>query len=182
MTVLQAAAVRCPGQQRRPDGPPYLRRPSPGLFLTVPFKTLDTKISDLVPSLTDIKSHGPLMWWPEHASTTCPRLFNTMRSPADAVAAVPSAVGRLPTTTQPPGKVVRAVVSPTFPTVDLGEGVTVPAPEISTILVPVPWRLVASLKLLISVLPVYQSADCLPYWGDPVGIQVAVGRHGGSHV
>jgi hypothetical protein len=31
-------------------------------------------------------------------STTCPNLFNTMRSPADAVGAVPSVVGRLPTT------------------------------------------------------------------------------------
>src|SRR5258706_16365816 len=48
-------------------------------------------------------------------STGLPRLSSTIRHPACAVADVPSAVGRLPTITQPVCNTASAVVSPTPP-------------------------------------------------------------------
>ena len=69
-------------------------------------------------------------------------------------------VGRLPTTTQPPGRVVSAVVRPTPPGQAPGSGPsswlkveTAPEGATSTMVVPVPCRLAESLKLLTSVFP-----------------------------
>ena len=58
---------------------------------------------------------GPLILPPDQVSTGVPALLRTIRQPDCAVAEVPSLVGRLPTTTQPPGRVIRAVVRPTPP-------------------------------------------------------------------
>jgi len=52
---------------------------------------------------------------PENVSTDCPLLLSTIRHPAPAAAAVPSVVGRLPTTTKPELRATSAVVSPTPP-------------------------------------------------------------------
>src|ERR1035441_2956554 len=81
---------------------------------TVPLRTLVKNNSVMGPALTEVMSHGPLMAPPEKVSTTCPELLSTRRQPAP-VMMLPSLVGRLPTTTQPPGRTDRAVVSPTPP-------------------------------------------------------------------
>ena len=74
---------------------------------------------------------------------------------------MPLADGVLPTTTHPPRSTARAVVSPTPPGHDpvrsdlviCANRVWWPPGEISTIVVPVPWRLAALLKLLTSTSP-----------------------------
>src|SRR3974377_54338 len=95
-------------------------------------------------------------------SASCPLLLMTSRHPDCAVALVPSVVGRLPTTTQPPGRMPRAVVRPTPP----GHGpgsleasicantvcCWLPG-ETCTIVVPVPCRLPELLKLLTRTSP-----------------------------
>src|SRR5215467_16285242 len=95
-------------------------------------------------------------------SATCPLLLMTSRQPACAVAPVPSAVGRLPTTTQPPGRMPRAVVRPTPPGHGPGSEEAVICAntvcfwlpgETCTIVVPVPCWFAALLKLLTSTLP-----------------------------
>src|SRR3974390_2122445 len=94
-------------------------------------------------------------------SATCPWLLITSRHPAWAVAEVPSVVGRLPTTTQPPGRIPSAVVRPTPPGQGPGSVVASiwantdcwPRGEICTIVVPVPWRLALLLKLLTRTFP-----------------------------
>ena len=60
-------------------------------------------------------SHGPLMPRPANVSTTRPKLLSTSRHPALARRRRPSAVGRLPTTTHPLFRMVRAVVRPIPP-------------------------------------------------------------------
>src|SRR5208282_4163496 len=67
------------------------------------------------PTSTDVMSHGPLMLLPDQVSTGTPSSLRTIRQPASAVADVPSVVGRLPTTTHPPGRTANAVVRPTPP-------------------------------------------------------------------
>src|SRR5262252_10794311 len=94
-------------------------------------------------------------------SATFPLLLMTSRHPACAVAAVPSVVGRLPTSTQPPGRMPRAVVRPTPPGHGPGSEeasicantVCWPPGEICTIVVPVPCRLFELLKLLTRTSP-----------------------------
>src|SRR5262249_28366461 len=82
---------------------------------TVPFSTLLTNSTATLPALMVAMSQGPLMPWPAMVLATCPMLLMTSRQPAFAVALVPSVVGRLPTTTQPPGRIPSAVVRPTPP-------------------------------------------------------------------
>jgi len=94
-------------------------------------------------------------------SATWPWLLMTSRHPAFAVADMPFVVGRLPTTTQPPGRMPRAVVRPTPP----GHGpgrldflmcantVRCPPGETCTIVVPVPCRFLELLKLLTRTWP-----------------------------
>ncbi len=81
-------------------------------------------------------------------------------------------VGRLPTTTQPPGSIASAVVRPTPPGHAPGSGpwiwakvLTDPHGETCTMVVPVPCELAALLKLLTRVSP----ATSLPVdWGTTV--------------
>src|SRR5271155_2023493 len=82
----------------------------------------------------------------------------------------PVPVGRLPTTTQPPGRIESAVVSPTPPGHESETGrdpmfanvVAVPLGLTSIIVVPVPCTFALSLKLLTSVSPLMSSptVDC----------------------
>src|SRR5579872_5621959 len=83
--------------------------------LTVPFRTLVTKSSANPLSWTDVRSHGPLMFPPDHVSTGDPTLLRTIRHPASGVPVPASVTGRLPTTTNPLLRTVSAVVSPTPP-------------------------------------------------------------------
>ena len=77
------------------------------------------------------------------------------------MAAEPSLVGRLPATTQPPRRIVSAVVRPT-PSGHLpgsvaaliwAKALSLPFGETWTIVVPVPWKFFELLKLLIRMLP-----------------------------
>src|SRR6516225_9719600 len=86
-----------------------------------------------------------------------------MRQPAGfrAGSAPPCAVGRLPTTTQPPGRMPSAVVSPMPPgqvwpagsAEMLANTLALPAGETWTMVVPVPCTLALSLKLLTRMSP-----------------------------
>ena len=128
---------------------------------TVPFRTLVTKSSAAAPRLIAVMSQGPLMPWPDRVSAARPRLLTTIRHPAFAVLALPFLVGRLPTTTQPPGSTSSAVVRPTPPghrpgSVDRvmrANTVRCPPGEICTIVVPVPCRFLELLKLLTRMSP-----------------------------
>ena len=101
------------------------------------------------------------MPWPDMVSATCPLLLMTSRHPALAVALVPSMVGRLPTTTQPPRRIPSAVVRPTPPGHGPGSEdapicantVCCPPGETCTIVVPVPCRFCELLKLLTRTSP-----------------------------
>src|SRR5580700_5664271 len=127
-------------------------------------------------------SQGPLIAPPAHVSTSWPVEFSTRRQPAPMPWVVPAfpgplaVVGRLPTTTHPPGRTDSAVVNPIPP----GHGpvaeawviwanwVTVPSGISCTMVVPVPWALAASLKLLTSTppwtrFPVLQGTTAIPY-------------------
>src|SRR5215472_2813672 len=110
-------------------------------------------------------------------SATFPLLLMTSRHPAFAVALVPSAVGRLPTTTQPPGRMPRAVVRPTPPGHGPGsEEAFICANTVCcllpgdtcTIVVPVPCWFAELLKLLtrtspLTRLPVLVGTTATPY-------------------
>src|ERR1700689_3987636 len=108
-------------------------------------------------------SHGPLMFAFDHVSTTTPLELRTMRQPAGlAVGSAPLApVGKLPTTTQPPGRIDRAVVRPTPPGHGSAAGnaemvakvVSTPLGDTSTSVAPVPCTLALALNLLMSVAP-----------------------------
>ena len=106
-------------------------------------------------------SHGPLISLLVIVSRTRPRLSSTSRQPAFAVAAVPSVVGRLPTTTQPEDSTDSAVVSPIPPGHRPGSRAALmpanravmPVGLICMIVVPVPWALEAALKLLTRTQP-----------------------------
>src|SRR5262249_6591459 len=131
------------------------------LALTVPFSTLLTNSWAREPLLAAAMSHGPLIPCPANVSRTRPMLSRTIRQPALAVAAMPSVVGRLPTTTQPPWRISSAVVRPTPPGQEPGSldatifanWLTLPRGETWTIVVPVPCRFLRLLKLLIRTLP-----------------------------
>src|SRR5215472_2042443 len=99
-------------RSRRSTVPLWTTMPPAAL---VPFSTLVTNSCAVGPLLTEVISQGPLMPLPANVSRTWPWLSRTIRQPADAVAAEPALVGRLPTTTQPPGRIVSAVVRPTPP-------------------------------------------------------------------
>src|SRR5215471_4688859 len=132
-----------------------------GLAATVPLRTLVTNSAATEPLLMAVMSQGPLMPWPDRVSTGWPQLLTTIRHPAFAVADMPFVVGRLPTTTQPPGRMSSAVVRPTPP----GHGpgrldflmcantVRWPPGVICTIVVPVPCKFLELLKLLTRTLP-----------------------------
>src|SRR5215471_3780751 len=127
----------------------------------VPFSTLVTNSCEAGPRLTEVMSQGPLMPLPANVSRTRPWLSRTIRQPADEVAAEPSLVGRLPTTTQPPGRISSAVVRPTPPGQEpgslaatiLANTLSIPDGETWTIVVPVPCWFLALLKLLTRTLP-----------------------------
>jgi hypothetical protein len=129
------------------------------LAATVPFRTLATNSTAVVPISSAVISHGPLMPLPEIVATGAPLLSKIIRQPACAVAEVPSVVGKLPTITKPEFKATSAVVSPTPPGQAPGKDpeiwaktVMLPLGEIWTIVVPVPCRLAELLKLLTSTL------------------------------
>ena len=82
---------------------------------TVPLRALETYRSALAPWSFAVMSHGPLISLFAIVSRARPRLSSTSRQPGFAVAAVPSDVGRLPTTTQPEDNTDSAVVSPIPP-------------------------------------------------------------------
>src|SRR5205807_8267243 len=127
----------------------------------VPFRTLVTNSSANGPRVASDMSQGPLMPLPERVSRTRPRLSRAIRQPADEVAAEPSLVGRLPTTTQPPRRISSAVVRPTPPghlpgslaALIWAKTPSLPFGETWTIVVPVPWRFFELLKLLIRTSP-----------------------------
>ena len=132
--------------------------------------------------VVEVMSQGPLMLPPAQVSTSCPIELSTRRHPAAAPCGVPASpgplavVGRLPTTTHPPGSTDSAVVSPIPP----GQGpdvdawlicanwLTEPSGISCTMVVPVPWALAASLKLLTSTpprtrFPVLEGTTTIPY-------------------
>ena len=108
-----------------------------------------------------------------------------MRHPAGLAtgSAPPVLAGRLPTTTQPPGRIERAVVSPIPPghTSDAGSDPivanvrTVPLGETSTIVLPVPCRLALSLKLLTSVSPLTSLPTVINTTATPYGFTSPLG-------
>src|SRR5580658_9122442 len=121
-----------------------------------PLRTLLTNSVVVEPCVTDVMSHGPWMLFQAIVSTGRPALFSTIRQPYCAVADIPLVVGRLPTTTYPPGRMLSAVVNPTPPGQDPGsffaliaaKTESLPAGVSSTTVVPVPWLLDLALKLL----------------------------------
>src|SRR5215831_157337 len=144
----------------------------------VPFSTLVTNSCANGPRLTEVMSQGPLMPLPANVSRTRPWLSRTIRQPADEVAAEPSLVGRLPTTTQPPRRIPSAVVRPTPPgqrpgsldAMILANKLSFPDGETWTIVVPVPCRFLALLKLLIRTLPLTSEPSLLETSTVPYGL------------
>jgi hypothetical protein len=110
-----------------------------------------------------VMSQGPLTSGLVHVSTGTPERERTIRQPAgfSVGSAPPGPAGKLPTTTQPPGRTTRPVERPMPPGQDRGAGSEVraakvdrtPVGEIWTMVVPVPWLLALSLKLLTRVEP-----------------------------
>src|SRR5260221_14436656 len=102
-----------------------------------------------------------------------------MRHPAGSRegSAPPTAVGRLPATTQPPWRMPSAVVSPTPPGQDrpagslarLANSCIEPVGDTCTSVVPVPWTLDLLLKLLTRVSPAgslpAEVGTTAPPWG-----------------
>src|ERR1019366_3889265 len=108
-------------------------------------------------------SHGPLMSWLTQVAAGAPWLLSTMRQPVGFTAGKvpPLVVGRLPTTTQPPGSTASPVVRPTPPghgsddgsVPSRAKGRAEPSGEISTMVLPVPCTLALLLKLLTRTSP-----------------------------
>src|SRR6202042_597473 len=102
---------------------------------------------------------------------------STSRQPALAVAAMPFVVGRLPTTTQPPCRMLSAVVRPIPPGQAPGRGLALirgkvvrdPRGETWTIVVPVPCRFFLLLKLLTRTLPRCRWPRLRPTTATPYG-------------
>src|ERR1700729_4639504 len=85
--------------------------------LVLPPRALDTNtVADVALDVT-ARSHGPVMWEFVRVLTGAPWSFSTIRHPAGLRPgrAPPAVVGRLPTSTQPPGRMASAVVSPIPP-------------------------------------------------------------------
>src|ERR1700733_2627241 len=124
---------------------------------TVPFSTLVTNSSAVLPKSAAVMSQGPLMLLPVNVSRTWPDGSTTIRQPDPET--LPPLVGSEPTITQPLCSAVRAVVRPTPPG-QLGRFLLIvantrafPDGVTSMIVVPVPWTLPLSLKLLTRMLP-----------------------------
>src|SRR5215467_3966211 len=136
---------------------------TPWSVLVLPPSALETNSSADVALDVTAMSHGPSMFLPVMVFTGVPWLFSTMRHPAGSPegSAPLAEVGRLPTTTQSPGRMPSAVVSPTPPGHDRPAGSFArlanrcgePAGDTCTSVVPVPWTLDLLLKLLTSVSP-----------------------------
>src|ERR1700728_1731062 len=128
-----------------------------------PPSALDTNSSADVAVDFTAMSQGPTMSLLVMVSTGVPWSFSTMRQPAGSRpgSAPPAVVGRLPTTTQPPGRMPSAGGTPTPPGQDRPAGSAVmsanrlewPPGETWTMVVPVPWTLALSLKLLTRMSP-----------------------------
>src|SRR5690348_11451634 len=123
-------------------------------------------------------SQGPSMPVPAKVWRTRSWLSRTIRQPADAVAAEPSLVGKLPTTTQPPRRISSAVVRPTPPgqgpgsldALILANTLSFPDGETWTIVVPVPCWFLELLKLLIRTLPLTSEPRLMPTSPVPDGL------------
>jgi hypothetical protein len=106
-------------------------------------------------------SQGPLMPCPAKVSRTWPHESSTIRQPGPET--LPFLVGSEPTITQPLRSTDRAVVRPTPPGQPARCGLTRancdlwPDGVTWTIVVPVPWALAWSLKLLTRTLPRHRS-------------------------
>ena len=158
----------------------------PLLVLVLPPRALETNTCADVAVDVTARSQGPAMFSFVMVWTTVPWSFSTIRHPAGSRpgSAPLLVVGRLPTTTQPPGRMPSAVVRPTPP------GQAIPAGSVATsanrlagppgdtwtMVVPVPWTLALSLKLLTRMLPV--SGRRGRHDGEPVRVHVALGRNG----
>src|SRR5262245_31918617 len=97
---------------------------TPLSVLVLPPSALETNTSADVALDFTAMSHGPAMFLLTMVLTGAPWLFSRIRHPAGSTAgsAPPASVGRLPTTTQPPGRMPSAVVSPTPPGHDIPAG------------------------------------------------------------
>src|ERR1700735_1224946 len=114
-----------------------------------PPSALDTNSSADVTVEDTVMSHGPAMSLLVMVSTGVPWSFSTIMQPAGSRpgSAPPAVVGRLPTTTQPPGRRARAVVRPPPPgqlcpggsLAILANNRVFPAGLTWTMVVPVPW-------------------------------------------
>src|SRR5580692_304973 len=132
-------------------------------MLVLPPRALDTNTCADVAVDVTARSQGPTMFLPVMVWTGAPWSFSTIRHPAGSRpgSAPPFVVGRLPTTTQPPGRMPSAVVRPMPPGQAIPAGslatsanrVVRPAGDTWTMVVPVPCTLALSLKLLTRMLP-----------------------------
>ena len=135
----------------------------PWLVVVLPPRALETNTCADVPVDVTARSQGPTMFLLVMVSTGVPWSFSTIRHPAGfrPGSAPPVVVGRLPTTTQPPGRMPSAVVRPTPPGQAIPAGslatsanrLVCPAGDTWTMVLPVPWTLALSLKLLTRTLP-----------------------------
>ena len=135
----------------------------PLLVLVLPPRALETNTCADVAVDVTARSQGPTMFLFVMVSTAAPWSFSTIRHPAGSRpgSAPLLVVGRLPTTTQPPGRMPSAVVRPTPPGQAIPAGslatsanrLVCPAGDTWTMVVPVPWTLALSLKLLTRMLP-----------------------------
>src|SRR5580658_7817628 len=136
---------------------------TPPATLVLPPRALETNSAAVVGVLETARSQGPTMSLLVMLSTGVPLSLSTMRQPTGLSPgrAPPAAVGRLPTTTQPPGRMPSAVVRPIPPGHDMPAGscenwankLVEPLGETWTMLVPVPCTLALLLKLLTRVSP-----------------------------
>ena len=117
-----------------------------------------TNRSAVSPYWTAVMSHGPSMPYPVMVFLTLPHWSRTIRQPGPEMLLL--TVGSEPTITQPLGSATRAVVRPTPPghagSLTLANRLALPRGETWTMVVPVPWALAVSLKLLTSTSPRYR--------------------------
>src|SRR5271170_676245 len=136
---------------------------TPSWVVVLPPSALDTNTwADVALDFT-VRSQGPTMSGFVMVSATVPWSFSTIRQPAGSRpgSTPPWEVGRLPTTTQPPGRMPSAVVSPMPPgqawpagsVAMLANTLVLPAGETWTTVFPVPCTLALSLKLLTRMSP-----------------------------
>src|SRR5580704_10887356 len=131
--------------------------------LVLPPRALDTNTCADVAVDVTARSQGPTMFLLVMVSTGVPWSFSTIRHPAGSRpgSAPLFVVGRLPTTTQPPGRMPSAVVRPMPPgqawpagnAEMLANTLVLPPGETCTRVVPVPCTFALSLKLLTRTSP-----------------------------